>query len=150
MVWYGMVYVHIGTHKVECMLLDVLKFQQLGNISHAFLIANNVLGNPEGSDRWIGGWWLVVGSWWMGGVVFCALRCNKLIAGASQTALLLTHYAISHSSNISSSNSNISSEKRSNCGNKGTATGSRTTACWHVNNLVLVELEESQLHWQKT
>jgi len=42
---------------------------------------------------------------WMGGVawsamVFCALRCNKLIAGASQTALLLTHYAISQRRNM--------------------------------------------------
>lgn len=41
----------------------------------------------------------------MGGVawsamVFCALRCNKLIAGASQTALLLTHYAISQRRNM--------------------------------------------------
>lgn len=39
----------------------------------------------------------VVGQWGVGcghWVCLCALRCNKLIATSSQTALLFTHYAI--------------------------------------------------------
>lgn len=45
---------------------------------------------------WVDGWCGVAWS----AMVFCALRCNKLIAGASQTALLLTHYAISQRRNM--------------------------------------------------